>query len=111
MSDRVQKRYTDILAAGMRLAERVGLDNLRRDAVATEAGRSFAAVNNAFGTLDKLKEKIVDNAISGAQSLEGSFPEEHHQCLVILGKALASGNERARTAPADVKERALAALV
>lgn len=58
-----QQRKAAILAAGVDLAERDGLMQMRRDAIAQRAGVAGGTVNTYFGTLAELRSAVVAEAI------------------------------------------------
>lgn len=58
-----EQRKAAILAAGVDLAERDGLMQMRRDAIAQRAGVAGGTVNTYFGTLGDLRKAVVAEAI------------------------------------------------
>lgn len=91
---KAKDRKADLLEAAVRLAEREGFANLRRDAIATEAGVSFALVTVRLGTMAKVKRAVMREAI-------------RLEKLPIVGQGLAMGDANAKKAPADLKDRAV----
>lgn len=86
-------RKREILDAGIRLALREGFRNVTRDGVASEARVSTALVNLYWGTIQNVRDGIVQEAVS-------------KELLPILAQALLDGHPIAVTAPKRVQERA-----
>lgn len=90
-------RTRDILDAALRLAETQGFTSLRRHHIAAEAGRSAAAVNQAFGSMEGLRAAVMRTAIE-------------RNMLRIVAQGLAAGDPVAMAAPETLKREALLAL-
>jgi AcrR family transcriptional regulator len=91
-------RKDEILAAAIQLTLRVGLNGLRRDAVAEEASVANGLVSRYFNTMTQLRHAVVRHAI-------------HNEVLPIVAQALAAGDPEVRKASEDVKKKALATLI
>lgn len=91
---KAKDRKAELLNAAVRLAERVGFANLRRDAIAAEAGVSFALVTARLGTMANVKRSVMREAI-------------RQEKLGIIGQGLALSDSTARKAPDDLKDRAV----
>lgn len=100
MSERLKAdvRRDQILAVALTMAERDGFNNLRRDAVAEEAGVATGQVNHMFETMDKLRRAVMKAAVN-------------REILPIIAQGLANGDKVAHEAPVWLKQKALASLV
>lgn len=90
-------RKEEILVAAVEVAQLVGLDKLRRDAVAERAGVANGLVSRYFNTMLQLRHAVVRYAVQ-------------KQILSIIAQGLAAGEVEARKAPEDLKRKALASL-
>lgn len=97
IGEAAQLRYREVLAAALNEAEDKGYASIRRDDVGMRANRAPACVNQAFGTMDNLKEAVMHEAIR-----TGRFK--------IVAQGLADGNSIARGAPQHIKDQALRAI-
>ncbi|AFC22693.1 putative TetR transcriptional regulator [Vibrio phage vB_VchM-138] len=97
------ERAEMLIDGAIRVIAKNGWDNLTRELVATECGVATGTVSFAFGTMEKLRDALITHAIERHT--------ESDTMLHIIGKGLASGNEIARNAPADVKQAALNQLM
>jgi AcrR family transcriptional regulator len=58
-----EQRTTDILAAALRVAERDGYTNLRRDAIAAEAGVTGGLVTIRLGSMTEIRRDVMRHAV------------------------------------------------
>lgn len=91
---KAKERKAELLDAAVRLAEREGFANLRRDAIATEAGVAFSLVTVRLGTMAQIRRSVMREAV-------------RLQKLPIVGQGLAMRDPNAMKAPADLKDRAV----
>ena len=87
-----------ILSAAFDLASSIGIDVMTRDQVAIQAGVALGNVSNHFKNMDNLRHAVMRKAIQCEQ-------------LCIIATGLAQGDEIARSAPEELKRRALETLV
>ena len=87
-----------ILIAACDMAAEMGIDNIRRDAVAKHAGFSIGAVTTHFGNMDGLRQAIMQHAIKTER-------------LDIIAMGLANSDPIAIKAPKELKIRALRTLM
>lgn len=97
MSDKVEQRNRRILEAAAQLAAERGYQHITRSDVAERAGVAVGSVNNAFGTMDGLRDAVMRKAVA----------DEHGG---IVGQGLAARHPVALEAPPRLKERAAASL-
>lgn len=97
MSDKVEQRNRRILEAGAQLAAERGYQHVTRSEVAARAGVAVGSVNNAYGTMDGLRDAIMRYAV-----------EKHHGGIVAQG--LAAKHPVALDAPPWLREQAAASL-
>ncbi len=83
----------EILRNAVVLAARVGFQKITREAVAVAAGTASGTVSYHWGTIDKLKTAIVQQAIASEN-------------VKILAGALSAGHHLAKAAPTALRERA-----
>lgn len=74
-----------------------GFAKLTRNGVADRAGVAFGSVNNAYGTMDALRDAVMATALE-------------RNLLDIIAQGLAVGHPVARSASAATKEAALQRL-
>jgi len=86
--------YKRILDTAFDMVVHNGLQNLRRDSVAEEAGVSTGSVSWHFKTIGDLRDAVIKRAIECEE-------------LKIIAQGLAAGNEIAREAPEALKSKAL----
>lgn len=97
MSDKIEERNRKVLEAAISLAGEVGYSKLTRDEIAERAGVAAGSVNNAFGTMDELRDAVMAEAVGRG-------------LLAIVAQGLAASHPVARAAPQDLKDSALASL-
>jgi AcrR family transcriptional regulator len=97
MSDKVETRNRAVLVAAVALSQEIGYANITRDAVAERAGVAAGSVNNAYGTVADLRDAVMAHAVE-------------NELLGIIGSGVANGHPAARAVPAELQQRALAAL-
>lgn len=89
----VAARHSRVLDGALAVAISLGFRAVTREAVAAAAGVSAGTVNHAFGTMDRLREEVMRQAVAR------EIPE-------IVAAGLAEGSPIARDAPAALKARA-----
>lgn len=67
-SDKVYNRNRAVLVAAVALAERFGYRTITRQQVAAEAQVAVGSVNNAFGTMDGLRDAVMAYAVQNERS-------------------------------------------
>ena len=87
-----------ILNVAYTMAQRDGFGTLTRDNVAAEAGVAQGSVNHNFGTMNGLRDWVMEKAV-----------EEEN--LELIAQGIALGNHVARSAPLELRQRALATLL
>lgn len=97
MSEKVENRNRAVLDAALRLAGQRGYRNITRQQVADEAQVAVGSVNNAFGTMDGLRDAVM------AAAVERSLP-------AIVAQGLADRHPAALNASAELRGAALASL-
>lgn len=97
MSEKVTNRNRAVLEAAIALAQERGFAHVTRDLVAERAQVAAGSVNNAFGTMDGLRDAVMAAAVE-------------RELVDIVGQGLAAGHPAARAAPEDLKRDALAKL-
>lgn len=97
MSEKVDDRNRRILEAAVSLASERGYRKLTREAVAEKAGVATGSINNAYGTMDGLRDAVMAAAVERALS-------------DIVGQGLADRHPVALGAPQALKDSALRSL-
>ena len=97
MSEKVTNRNRAVLDAALRLAGQRGYRNFTRQQVAAEAGVSAGSVNNAFVTMEGLRDAVMAAAVARG-------------VVAVVAQGLADRHPAAIAAPAAVKDLALACL-
>lgn len=92
------ERNGRILDAAVGLAETDGYQFLTRAAVAASAGVAEGTINTAFGTMRKLKQAVVREAVA-------------REILPIIAEALANLSPVTQDIDPELKRRAVASLV
>lgn len=90
-------RKEQILTEAVSLSIKVGYHKITRDTVADSAGVSVGLVTRYFGTMNQLKTAVMRAAV------KRGIPE-------IVAQGLAHGDNHAKKAPTDLKEKAAAIL-
>ncbi len=91
-------RKAAILEAAISLAETEGYQWITRDQVAQAAAVGAGSVNVAFGTMRKLKQEVLRQAV-------------HRRIPAIVAQGLADQHPIAKDAPSDLKEEAARLLL
>ena len=90
-------RKDQIIAAAVKLAQRDGYDNVRREGVARAAGVAPGLVSKYWGTMNQLRRAIMREAVN-------------KENLIVLAQGLARKDTHAVRAPQELKDRAIASL-
>lgn len=90
---RAKDRTAVILEAAITLATREGFTELRRDAIATEAGCTFGLVTIRLGTMTEVRRAVMRAAIK-------------RKIWSVLAQGLACNDPTALKAPQDMKDEA-----
>jgi AcrR family transcriptional regulator len=91
------RRRETILNAATLLAQRVGFGRLTREIVAAEAGVAVGSINHEFGTMDALRDEVMQVAVE-------------HRHLGVVASGLAQRHPIACDAPEELKQEALTVL-
>lgn len=91
------ERYPRIMAAALRIAVERGYLNMARGEIATAAESSPGLVSHYFGTMDDLRNTVMEEAVKTGQ-------------LDIIAQGLAAGHVVARSAPPELREAAVRSL-
>lgn len=86
-----------ILEAAVSLAAKVGYRRITREAVANAAGVATGCINLAYGTMDRLRDAVLREAVA-------------RQHVEIVKQGLADGAEITRNLPPELKIRVAATL-
>lgn len=92
-----RERVSQILAAALQVAQRVGYNALTREDVAQHAGIPKSLVSYHVGTMDQFRRDIIREAL-------------RIECLPVIAQGLALKDPRCRKAPKELKTRALKSL-
>ena len=92
----MSKEY--ILEVAYTMAQRDGFGTLTRDGVAAEAGVAMGSVNHHWGKMSALREAVMQRAV-----------EEEN--LELIGQGMALGDSVAKSAPLELRTRALTTLL
>lgn len=87
-----------ILEVAYTMAQRDGFGTLTRDGVAAEAGVAMGSVNHHWGKMSALREAVMQRAV-----------EEEN--LELIGRGMALGDSIAKSAPLELRTRALTTLL
>lgn len=87
-----------ILEVAYTIAQRDGFGNLTRDGVAAEAGVAMGSVNHHWVKMSALREAVMQRAV-----------EEEN--LELIGQGMALGDSVAKSAPLELRTRALITLL
>lgn len=91
------RRRAVLLSAAIAEAHDVGYRNITRDGVAARAGVAAGNVNHEFGTIDKLRDEVMREAIDAGH-------------LDIIRQGIANADPLALAAPNELRSAALAAV-
>lgn len=97
MSEKVENRNRSVLEAAVELAGSHGYAKITRQQIAERAGVAVGSVNNAFGTMEALRDAVMATAVARGIAR-------------IVGQGLADQHPAAVAAPPELKQSALAAL-
>lgn len=97
MSEKVENRNRAVLDAAVKLAQSRGYRTITRQQVADEAQVAVGSVNNAFGTMDGLRDAVMAAAVDRGLH-------------VIIAQGLADRHPAAVAAPTQLRQEALASL-
>lgn len=97
MSDKVENRNRSVLEAAVEMADVHGYAKMTRQQIAERAGVAVGSVNNAYGTMDALRDAVVAHAVANS-------------IVAIVAQALADRHPAALAAPPELKQSAVAAL-
>lgn len=97
MSEKVENRNRAVLDAALQVASERGYRTMTRDQVAERAGVAVGGVNNAYGTMDGLRDAVMAAAVD-----RGVLP--------IVAQGLADRHPAALASPEPVRKAALASL-
>ena len=92
----MSKEY--ILDTAYIMAQRDGFGTLTRDGVAAEAGVAMGSVNHHWVKMSALREAVMQRAV-----------EEEN--LELIGQGMALGDSVAKSAPLELRARALTTLL
>ena len=92
----MSKEY--ILEVAYVMAQRDGFGSLTRDGVAAEAGVAMGSVNHHWVKMSALREAVMQRAV-----------EEEN--LELIGQGMALGDSVAKSAPLELRTRALTTLL
>lgn len=87
-----------ILEVAYMMAQRDGFGTLTRDGVAAEAGVAMGSVNHHWVKMSALREAVMQRAL-----------EEEN--LELIGQGMALGDSVAKSAPLELRTRALTTLL
>lgn len=95
---RPQDRRDAILSSAVDVVQSCGFSSVTREQVAEAAGISKATINYHFKSMDEFRSDLMRYAV-------------RTRCLLIIAQGLVVGDKIAKSAPDDVKQRALDSLV
>lgn len=88
----------NILEVAYVMAQRDGFGSLTRDGVAAEAGVAMGTINHHWKVMSALREAVMQRAV-----------EEEN--LELIGQGMALGDGVAKSAPLELRTRALTTLL
>ncbi|WQZ01415.1 TetR family transcriptional regulator [Klebsiella phage vB_KpnM_KpVB3] len=88
----------NILEVAYVMAQRDGFGSLTRDGVAAEAGVAMGTINHHWVRMGALREAVMQRAV-----------EEEN--LELIGQGIALGDNIAKSAPLELRARALTTLL
>lgn len=92
----MSKEY--ILEVAFTMAQRDGFGTLTRDGVAAEAGVAMGSINHHWKVMSALRDAVMQRAV-----------EEEN--LELIGQGIALGDNIAKSAPLELRARALTTLL
>lgn len=98
MSAKITDLRERVLSAAVEIAQTDGYQWITRAAVADRAEVGVGSINTAFETMIDLKRAVMAHAVD-------------NEILSLIAQGLADGSSIAKSAPADLKQRALAAIL
>ncbi|UTC25984.1 TetR family transcriptional regulator [Phage vB_KsaM-C1] len=87
-----------ILDTAYKMAQRDGFAAITRDGVAAEAGVAMGSVNHHYGTMQVLRDAVMQRAVEEQQ-------------LELIAQGIALGDNVAKSAPLELRQRALTTLL
>lgn len=87
-----------ILDTAYKMAQRDGFAAITRDGVAAEAGVAMGSVNHHYGTMQVLRDAVMQRAVEEEQ-------------LELIAQGIAMGDNVAKSAPLELRQRALTTLL
>lgn len=87
-----------ILDTAYKMAQRDGFAAITRDGVAAEAGVAMGSVNHHYGTMQVLRDAVMQRAVEEEQ-------------LELIAQGIAMGDNIAKSAPLELRQRALTTLL
>lgn len=87
-----------ILDTAYKMAQRDGFAAITRDGVAAEAGVAMGSVNHHYGTMQVLRDAVMQRAVEEEQ-------------LELIAQGIALGDNVAKSAPLELRQRALTTLL
>jgi AcrR family transcriptional regulator len=97
MSEKVTNRNRAVLDAALRLAADRGYRNIKRREIAAEAQVALGTVNNAFGTMDALRDAVMQAAVD-------------RRVHAVVAQGITDRHPSAMAAPASLRGEALESL-
>ena len=86
-----------ILDTAYKMAQRDGFAAITRDGVAAEAGVAMGSVNHHYGTMQVLRDAVMQRAVEEEQ-------------LELIAQGIALGDNVAKSAPLELRQQALTTL-
>lgn len=83
-----------ILDTAYKMAQRDGFAAITRDGVAAEAGVAMGSVNHHYGTMQVLRDAVMQRAVEEEQ-------------LELIAQGIAMGDNVAKSAPLELRQRAI----
>lgn len=87
-----------ILDTAYKMAQRDGFAAITRDGVAAEAGVAMGSVNHHYGTMRVLRDAVMQRAVEEEQ-------------LELIAQGIAMGDNVAKSAPLELRQRAISTLL
>ena len=87
-----------ILDTAYKMAQRDGFASITRDGVAAEAGVAMGSVNHHYGTMQVLRDAVMQRAVEEEQ-------------LELIAQGIAMGDNVAKSAPLELRQRAISTLL